>query len=130
MNKKEKETVLVMPDFSAEAGIWIDSRCLMYPVEYLGITKSLDRKLRKWIEDYDETVFGEKPFPYAAHTDRGRRLAQELKNQLGDEYEVLYWNEEKNIHKELGERAVFETIEEEFSPKATRVKKRGKMEKS
>ena len=98
MKKHERQLVRVMPDFTAVCGIWMDGHCVVYPVERLGISQSLEQELRQWIQDFETSTTGKGTFPYEAFSARGRKLAEKLRGQLGADYAVWYWDEARYVN--------------------------------
>ena len=97
-----KSVVLVQADFHAECGIWIKGGCLCDPIKHFGISQELDAQMREWIYSYDAVIDDDAPFSFEEFSRRGRELAQELKRQLGDNYEVQYFDEAKNLKLPVG----------------------------
>jgi hypothetical protein len=80
--------------------LWVaDGRSSMLAPEQLPLSAALRDDLVSWARTYDETLMGnDYEWPSTAvmqtWTKHGRALACRVRDELGDAYEVVYFNEE------------------------------------
>jgi len=91
-------TIKVMPDYGCEP-LWVEGVGNM-PPSSLPISDELAEKLWAWMNDYDRTLneayppesgFSTKEAEQA-FVNNGQVLASRLKDELGNEYKIVYFN--------------------------------------
>lgn len=102
----DKPTLRLMNEYYVKEPTWCieeDLNCT-YPE---GLSEDLKSRITKWAIDFHENCdsdleeFWFPGFDTDAHYEQGRMLAQEVANEVGSRYQVVYWPWESRHPKEL-----------------------------